>query len=633
MLKKIYAVLTFLLLCHMPNVQAQQLEVGPNNGRTIERNARQQTQSNITLEENERWMGYWNGDTSDIVSLGAQRTPMEYRAAIGYMAGNHEIAGKTITGIRFLLSSSTKLDLGKVWISTDLNHTSEKADICYQEVAQLGEVNEVRFSHPYCVDSAKNVYVGYSFKVTGGRTESDKFPILCSTAKDEDGGFWMQMGGERQQWKNYHEQGLGVLAMQILVSGEIAENNVKITSEFGDLVSTQLGCTLPLTFENIGVRKVETLSIQTKVGGVETVKEIVVSEEKNAPGQQFSTEIQLDVPQQSGRYDYQVKVVGVNGVAMTADVAGAGKICVVSKTVPHKVFVEEFTGMWCGHCPRGMVALEKLRQLYGENIVLVAAHANDKLECRDYSGLIQQTVGGYPAAHVDRSLQGIDPYWGLGTSFGINDCVKAAAAIVPVAEVTAIPVLKGDTLSATAKVEFLYSDDEANYAVGYVVTENGMRNRTWVQTNYLSGDQSYAKEDPLFVPWVQAGPKRPNVVFDDVAIAARGIEKGIENSIPLEVKDGEEIFHTIKFPLKRYPKIMDRSQLNLGVVLFDTRTGRVVNADMKLVGSSTGLDEIAADKSGVVAYYTVDGRQLHQPQRGMNIVKYADGSVKKVMMK
>lgn len=48
---------------------------------------------------------------------------------------------------------------------------------------------------------------------------------------------------------------------------------------------------------------------------------------------------------------------------------------------------------------------------------------------------------------------------------------------------------------------------------------------------------------------------------------------------------------------------------------------------------STGIDGVeAAGSNEEVARYTLDGRKLSAPQKGVNIVKYADGSTKKVVV-
>ncbi len=48
---------------------------------------------------------------------------------------------------------------------------------------------------------------------------------------------------------------------------------------------------------------------------------------------------------------------------------------------------------------------------------------------------------------------------------------------------------------------------------------------------------------------------------------------------------------------------------------------------------TTGIDAAEIDNDGVVAVFGLDGRRLTAPQRGVNIVKMSDGTVKKVLVK
>ena len=49
----------------------------------------------------------------------------------------------------------------------------------------------------------------------------------------------------------------------------------------------------------------------------------------------------------------------------------------------------------------------------------------------------------------------------------------------------------------------------------------------------------------------------------------------------------------------------------------------------------TAIDEVAEDAAaeGAVEYYSVNGVKLSAPQAGFNIVKYQDGTVKKIFIK
>ena len=55
---------------------------------------------------------------------------------------------------------------------------------------------------------------------------------------------------------------------------------------------------------------------------------------------------------------------------------------------------------------------------------------------------------------------------------------------------------------------------------------------------------------------------------------------------------------------------------------------------VKSVTQATGITgtQTSADVREI-ARFTIDGKRINQPQRGINIVKYSDGTVKKVIVK
>ena len=637
MLKKLLCTLSVFLFVIGMNLKAQNLLSVPFELSQQVSSATRASILGVTPKDSERWVGYWSGNVDNKLSqVGMQQVPMRYDAAIAYPAGASLMENKTIEGVRFVLATSPHIKNLKVWISTQLPDSAESADICCQQVDKISEVNELRFDTPYQVDATKPVYVGFSFEVAGGDGENENFPLVFSTEKSAPNAFLGKVGGRGQKWMDFYSQGFGVLALQLLVSGEMKSEDVSMLPDLSEVVSLREGCKIPLVVENLGVNGVEKLTVSVKIGDVLSEQKIVLPKKVENLGEQFFVEVPADVPQLPAIYDYSVKVLEVNDKALPNEVVGNGEICVISDSVNHKVLVEEFTGMWCGHCPRGMVGLEKLRQVHGDNVVLIAAHSNDALECRDYADVVYETVVGFPAAHVDRAYIGVDPYYGLGGSFGINDCVETLAQVLPVAAVTAVPVLNGDSLTATVEVKFLYSGDASRYAVGYVVTEDGMKRGTWMQSNYLSGDESLLAEDPLFAPWVEAGSRRAGVAFNEVAIAAKGIENGVEGSIPATVEEGQVVRHSVIFDLERYRKIQNKSNLELGVILFDRKTGKVINSDMKpLEVDITGVHSVELDgqQPVVVARFALDGRRIEAPQKGLNILKYSDGSIEKVLVK
>ena len=67
---------------------------------------------------------------------------------------------------------------------------------------------------------------------------------------------------------------------------------------------------------------------------------------------------------------------------------------------------------------------------------------------------------------------------------------------------------------------------------------------------------------------------------------------------------------------------------------FTTSAKRFFLDDVYVTNASTGIVSTTADisKRTVVGYFGLDGTRLQTPRKGINIVKYADGSSKKVVV-
>lgn len=121
----------------------------------------------------------------------------------------------------------------------------------------------------------------------------------------------------------------------------------------------------------------------------------------------------------------------------------------IKTTKPHRVLVEEFTGVRCVNCPDGAAEIENLRSKYKENLVSVSIHAGDfakKLSASKYDFKIADGVSllnflgspeGYPSAVINRKPYGTNNTLnvvGLAKWAGI---VKDESTINPDADLTA----------------------------------------------------------------------------------------------------------------------------------------------------------------------------------------------------
>ncbi len=648
MFKKLLSVLTVMLCVFGMNVSAQELQkldLGKQMPRFAGKNV---VTSKIDMAGDEFWAGYWDGTVDEKLGQmgGIAGIPITYGCAIKYPAGSDVTNGNTITGVKFTFMDSKHIENVKIFVATELPNKAEESNVTWQEVKELTSLknendpfNEVRLDKPYKVDPTKPVYIGYFFDVVAAPTDAESFPIVVYGSDGIENTMLMcfDAGANAKSWVDYAPNKFGLLALQVLMKGAFEENAATVVPDLGTITGSKGTTELPIVIENAGSKGIESVAVEVDINGVKTEVEAKPETPIIGIGEKFAFNAKVNSPEATGSYDFTVKLTKINGKAPAKESVGKGQIFIISRLVQHTVFFEEFTGMWCGGCPQGIVAIEKIKNLYGDDkVVVVAAHDKDPLSCRDYSAIIKQ-IPGFPTAHVDRVYKGISPYFGTdGSNFGIKNDIDKFLAKVPVAEIKSKPSLDGDILTAGAEVHFLYSGDASDYALGYVLTEDGMKNDKWTQTNFLYDKVEWLERDPLFEPWVNAEKKVKGVVFGEVAIAAEGIESGIAGSIPAEVTEDVPVSHSVELNLKDYKKIQNRDNLNLVVVLFNTKTGVVENsAIMSVKDGASGIEEIEGEDINVVetARYTIDGRRINAPEKGINIVKYSDGKIKKVIVK
>lgn len=610
--------------------------------------------SQIQLADEEKWWSYFDGQyTGELRLMGLGENteiPMLYSAAICIPAGLPAAQGQTITGLSFTFLDSKNIGDVKVWISEGLPNFAEEATICCQNVTTVtgrqnanDSVNEVRFDTPYIVDTNKDVYVGYSFEVKANEGKADQYPVVVKGKKTDKGALYLRFGYADEWWYDYSspqydQYEFGNLAMSVLFKGTTEAHAVSIDNTFADITAGKNSeVSVPLNITNLGKKEVTSLGLIVDVAG--TKQEVTVTPEQPVD-KNYSFNLVLNTPEEIGQIPVTITVDKVNGQPNSSQFNKCtGNLVVLSRIVPHRVVIEEFTGFWCGWCPKGIVAMEKAKQVYGDNVIVITVHYNDALACKDYAAIANQTVASYPQAHVDRTIMSVDPYYGssLYECFGISKDIDARAAEIPVAEVIADAEIDGDIITAKSDVRFLYTG-EAHYAVAFVLTENAMESDNWEQANNLIQwkGQPIEEMEPMFEEWINGTPKMSGIVFNDVAIGAQGLDRGISGSIPSYVVAEESNVYETEFNCRDYKKIMDNDELNLCVLLFNTDTGHIVNSAFKSLNpKDTGIEDMTADNGDAVevARYTVDGSRINAPQKGVNIVKYSDGKIKKVIVK
>lgn len=118
---------------------------------------------------------------------------------------------------------------------------------------------------------------------------------------------------------------------------------------------------------------------------------------------------------------------------------------------------------------------------------------------------------------------------------------------------------------------------------------------------------------------------------------------GMEAWTELNIAEKPELFDEYTFGyiyaanLEQVKSSSDNKWYDLKIVLNDEAGNwqeQVISPAFRIEDGFTSINEVETDSKAVaVARYTIDGRRIATPQVGVNIVKYSDGSARKVIVK
>ena len=124
-------------------------------------------------------------------------------------------------------------------------------------------------------------------------------------------------------------------------------------------------------------------------------------------GETREVKILIKPGQKLGKEELLFNITQVNGQYNEASAGYAYLTCCTVNKMPHKrVLVEDYAGMWCWHCPIGLVATDAIARMYPDDVVAVSVHKTDdisKVVSRlVYEGLIDRYAVTVPSVWVAR---------------------------------------------------------------------------------------------------------------------------------------------------------------------------------------------------------------------------------------
>lgn len=605
--------------------------------------------SKAQLAANQRLVGYYTTDDVDnAIGIGTYTTADIQPGALLEPSDYQQFAGATVVGVRFAMGPSAKAKGVEILgVGSDGSLTSiAKKDTTFSSTSPADNSSYVWNTVMLPADKQFTLntsdYAGYmvSYKCTQG---SRTYPVAINTGVKRtiyiNANIPTSVGGNGQGWYNFGSDD-GCPAIQLILQSDNFPANGVVPSDFGTFTAlVNKDKKVNVTFSNIG-ESLSNFDYTVTVNGVQSEeKHVDLGGKALGVGGIFTDSVSFTAPAEAGTYDATVNVTKVNGVANeAATTSSKGTLVALSKAFHRGVVVEEFTGTGCGYCPRGLVGMQKLANTYPDNFVGVAIHqynTSDPAYTKNYASL---GFSGAPSCMIDRDGSVIDPYYGSNNS--ITEDFARHLENLPFLGVDVEGQWNADStaVTATATVDPLVS---GKYNIDFVLVADSLTgsSSSWYQHNYYYQYSASQLPDDLaqFGKGGKNGKSTFKWPFDDVLIASS--YNGTTDKATLDdLTAGTPATSTYNLTLPTTTLLknaINKQKVYVIAIVYDANG--VANAAKSTIGgTSTGIQNVnaATDASNaVVARYNAAGQRIAEAQRGLNILKLANGKTVKVIVK
>ena len=375
-------------------------------------------------------------------------------------------------------------------------------------------------------------------------------------------------------------------------------------------------------FTNYGVRTVNNIKVRCSMGDQTTTAE------SNEPIEFLgyrSVKSGFPAPEKPVRLPLTAEIVEVDGVPVTNAGKMESSIVAVDKneSPARTVVMEEFTGTWCGWCPRGMRAIELLSEMYGEGFIPIAIHSGDNFYCADFQYILNNYgSAGFPGCALNRADFGVDPFNGSGYwtmyDFGVQGNVMQMQAR-PTEAIINIDKLDWDGKNFTIETTSSFTIDCATspYAISYAITEDGQKA---VQTNYypITYGDTPEKVSEYLRDFCLMG-SHAVMEMNHIGRALYGVP-WLDGVFTGNIERGKAYKHTYTLPMPS--SVVNPKKVNVIAMLIDTESEEIVNAVQMSAAEVVGVHAVDAGRNKVEA---ADGGLRVQAQQGQMEVYSMDG--------
>lgn len=570
------------------------------------------------------WWSYFNEEElrSFFGAGNAERYCVATYVPYGYIGGE----GTTIDGLSVFFPDIDVADI-QYWVSTTLPEFNGQADLETVQVPLSGikvnQFNEKLFNNHHIIPIG-GLYVGYTFTITTTNKES-KYPIASKGKGISQGYFFSRT--TNTSWVKHNDD----LMVRILSTGQFKSNAVNIIAEDDHLYTIKDSeQTMNVKLRNSGKTPVNRVDYIVETEDKQVNKGFADVSIQSMTGLSVIS-IPVPVETEPAIYNRTIRITEVNGQSNESDENETEiqqyNLSKKSQFVP---LFEEFTGTWCGYCVRGIVAMNRAEEQYGNKAVLIAVHEGDPMKTDDYIPVISAYSPAYPSGVINRST-----YTGIGLSTVVDYINNTIDKITPASiEANASWANEEQTAIRIDTQTTFQLNITGNYAIAYILIADGLTGTdvTWAQSNFYSGETS---SEPDLQYWCNQPSRVSDVIYDHVAVAAWEPMYGVAGTVDKDITAGISQTNSFWADISNNTIIQDKSKLKVATLLLNSDTGEFINAALTTIHAydPTGIEDNYISSPQIIDRFGVDGQKRSSLHRGINIIRMSDGTTKKIFKK
>ena len=588
------------------------------------------------LPVNQRYMGNFSSDNYNEKGVGFTQNEgkLTLLTPVNKIIAENFDGGKVV-GMRVALPAD-----GIGTITAKLyTYTTEGGNIKYDLVAEREIAstkkgwNDCTFSTPYTLDLSKveGVMLGFTYtQKKGSSPECYAISLLKEGAIEPT---YVTMEGS-SKLQAFGSEKYGNLTVQAIVEKEYPAKDIVLHNvTFSKFTKAANNSKFTVNVSNFGTSDINSYTLTASIDGKQ-IKEQTITGVVNGSMKADVVEIPTtDV--QLGARKIKFVITKVDGAAPTGntknDAYEADINLYETGLKRQKQLVEQFTSVTCTWCPTGSKFLKKLQEKR-KDLAWVALHgpmgAKDPYQTNQSMAIMKALgVNGYPTAAFNRTL--IDGDLTPAVASYYNSAEESIKMFGNIFDQT------DENLPAFVNIDIVAKADKLANGRSQMVVDvkgTGVKNAADFLKDY--GLYVYVTEDGLVSSQIDKGKKIKNYVHDNtfrqcltningdnITWSGDNFDKQFTYDIPADYNASK--MHVVAFVA---PKLGNSATPMTELVVNQT--------NMVEVTTTAGIEDATVDTDNeIVARYNLAGQKIDTAQKGVNIVKYKNGKVVKVVVK